>query len=94
MTRDRCVSFQRGYSCQRFREAVILELGCGAGLCAMVGAHIGARVFATDYHQAVLQLCQQNVQDNPESGRRQIWVTSDEASNTNNTGNTNNSSPF
>ncbi|TPX53703.1 hypothetical protein PhCBS80983_g06221 [Powellomyces hirtus] len=46
-------------------DATVLELGCGAGLVAIVCARLCRRVYATDLADlGVLELCRQNAVDN------------------------------
>ena len=46
------------------RGRVVLELGSGTGLTAIVAAHFASVVFATDYSAPVLQQCRDNVLSN------------------------------
>ncbi|GAX16929.1 hypothetical protein FisN_5Hh306 [Fistulifera solaris] len=48
-----------------FRDATVVELGCGTGLASLVAATQGAkRVFATDGNLNVIQLAERNIQRN------------------------------
>ena len=43
---------------------VVLELGSGTGLTAIVAAHLASVVFVTDYSAPVLRQCRANIQSN------------------------------
>jgi len=55
------------------RDAVVLELGAGVGLCGLLAAHLGARsVFLTDVGDSVLGNAQTNVQVNRLHGSMRV----------------------